>query len=401
MNLVAVLVSANLLLSPKAMLMLEKLRAVDDPRMYDLRDDVAGDRGVPASCALSDKTTVTLTRAGNATLEVARGDAKKKIVVEDVRGLGRSTLACGEFDDFYFVNPRDGQVHAYSADRLMAGGDPVLWTRSVEPFTSIDDAKGVMTDASVATALQVRRKLVLVEWFFRKNGDTGFWHAVFDAATGDQLDKIGPSDLLAKTNEHDPWWIVFQGGGNDTVNYVPQNIYRLRYGVPAAGDEPAAETIDALRKRPAPPPPNGIAHLSANPIINHMIAFLTPTRTSQSARIEFCPTAPTQRAQYWLGNEYDAMLGELARNILLAFWAERESLGVKGNPIDAWFQAEVAAREPMKGLLKHFNPQDDEWIAQYQQGLYALSRPTLEALFTKYGVKAGAVVRESAEKKTP
>jgi hypothetical protein len=208
----------------------------------------------------------------------------------------------------------------------------------VAPFTSIDDAGGVMTDASVATVVQARQKLLLVEWFYRKNGETGFFHALFDGSTGAELAKLGPSDLLMKTNENDPWWILFQGGGNDTVNYVPRGIYRLKYAPLAEGGKTAAETLSVLGTQ-APPRSQAVAKLSPNPVINHMIALLTPTRTTPNATIEFCPQVPAQRARYWLGPDYQEELGEVARNILLAFWAERQTAPVLGSPIDAWFKA--------------------------------------------------------------
>jgi hypothetical protein len=392
-NLIALLAAANLAVTPPATLILEKVRSVDDPRGYDLRDQVNGDRGVPTSCTLADKTVVTLSIAKNATLEVARDGSRKAIVVENVQGLGRSTLACSEGDTFFYVNPRGGKVYAYGASRLFRGEDPVLWTRQVEPFTGMDAVNGVMTDASVATALQVRGTLVLVEWFFRKGGGTGFWHQVFDGATGSVLAKIGPSDLLLKTNEQDPWWIVFQGGGNETANYVPKSIYRLRYAPPVGGAKPAAETIDSLRTGMPPERLKAVTKLSANPVINHMIALLTPTRTTQSPKIEFCPAVPGQRARYWLGEEYDEALGMTARNILLSFWAERQGAGASVSPIDLWFQTEIAPKEPMKTLLAHFNPQDDQWVARYQQALLGLGGPTLTDLFAKYGTGTGAVVR--------
>jgi hypothetical protein len=400
MSLIALLVAANVSVTPSAALILEKIRSVDDPRSYDLRDQQNGDRGVPMSCSLADKTTVTLSISKSATLEVNRDGTKKSVVVEDVAGLGRSTLACGDADDFYYANPRHGRLYAYSANRLFRGEDPVVWTRSVAPFKSMDEANGIMTDASIATVVQTRQQLVLVEWFFRKNGGTGFWHEVFDNATGAALGKLGPSDLLVKTNEHDPWWILFQGGGNETANYVPQSLYRLRYGPQEDGATPAAETIDGLRAQTPPPRLKAIAKLSANPVINHMIALLSPTRTTVTAKIEFCPAVPGQRARYWLGNDYDEVLGTLARNILLAFWAERQDGGTSISPIDAWFQAEVAPQEPMKTLLAHFSPEDDQWIAQYQEALLKLGGPTFDSLFAKYGTATGVVVRTPNRKDT-
>jgi hypothetical protein len=397
----SLLLAANLAAAPQATLILDRVQPVDDPRSYDFRDPVHGDRGVPKSCSLADRTTVTLTSSTNATLEVDREGMKKTVVVEDVRGLGRSTLACGDGDAFYYANPRHGRVYAYSANRLFRGDDPVVWTRHVEPFKSLDDAGGVMTDASVASAIQTRQKLVLVEWFFRKDGGTGFWHEVFDGATGAELGKIGPSDLLVKTNENDPWWIVFQGGGNDAANYSPQGIYRLSYGPPIDGAKPAAETIATLRAQTPSHRLKAVAKLSSNPVINHMIALLSPTRTSPNATITFCPTVPAERARYWLGEEYDELLGTLARNILLAFWAEHQEPEKGGSPIDAWFQTEIAPKEPMKRLLVRFNPYDDAWIAQYQQALLTLGRPTFEDLFNKYGTATGAVVRTPARKDAP
>ena len=400
MSLIALLVAANVAVAPPATLILEKIRSVDDPRSYDLRDQQNGDRGVPMSCSLADKTTVTLSIGNNATLEVDRNGTRRTIVVENVAGLRRSTLACGEADDFYYADPRHGKIHAYSANRLFRGDDPIVWTRSVAPFTSMDEAGGIMTDASIATVVQARQKLVLVEWFFRKNGGTGFWHEVFDGATGAELGKIGPSDLLVKTNESDSWWILFQGGGNETANYVPQAIFRLRYGPPGDGAKPAAETIDTLRTRTRSHRLKAVAKLSANPVINHMIALLSPTRTAQNAKIEFCPSVPAQRAHYWLGEEYDEMLGTLARNILLAFWVERQDSETSVSPIDAWFQAEVAPQEPMKTLLAHFSPEDDQWIAQYQEALLKLGGPTFDSLFAKYGTATGVVVRTPNRKDT-
>jgi len=401
MVLIPLLVAANLSLAPGSTLILDRVRPVDDPRSFDLRDPVNGDRGVPKSCSLADNTTVTLVIARNATLEVNRGGSKKVVVVENVQGLGRSTLTCGDGDDFYYANPRLGQVYAYSAKRLFHGDDPIVWTRQVEPFKSLDDVGGVMTDASVASAIQARRKLVLVEWLFRKDGETEFWHAVFDGATGAELGKLGPSDLFVKTNESDPWWIVFQGGGNDAANYAPQGIYRLTYGPLVDGAKSAAETISEIRTPATPQRPKAIAKLSSNPVINHMIALLSPTRTTQNATIAFCPTVPAQRARYWLGGEYDEMLGTLARNILLAFWAERQDVEAGGNPIDGWFQSKIAPKEPMKSVLARFNPYDDEWISEYQQALLALGGPMLESLITKYGTATGAIVRTPARKAVP
>jgi len=393
MELIALLVAANLAVGPTATLVLEKVRTVDDPRSFDLRDQVNGDRGVPRSCSLADGTKVTLSSGKDATIEVDRVGTKRTIVVENVRGLGRSTLACGEGGLFYYANPRHGRLYAYGADRLFRGDDPVVWTRRVVPFTSLDDAKGVMTDASIATVVQTRQGLVLIEWFYRENGGTGFWHEVFDSSTGASLGKIGPSDFLAKTNETDAWWILFQGGGNETANYVPQNLYRLKYGSPVEGATSAAETIVALHAQTPPPRLKAVAKLSPNPVINHMIALLTPTRTAADSTIEFCPTVPGQRARYWLGADYDDMLGTLARNCLLAFWAERQGPEASLNPIDVWFQTEIAPKEPMKTVLATFSPGDDEWIAKYQRALLELGGPNFERIFAKYATATGAVVR--------
>ena len=60
MNLIALLLAASVSVAPHVTLILEKIRPVDDPRIFDLRDPITGDRGVPTSCTLSDKTTVTL-----------------------------------------------------------------------------------------------------------------------------------------------------------------------------------------------------------------------------------------------------------------------------------------------------------------------------------------------------
>jgi hypothetical protein len=401
MILTSILIWASMAPAQQPMLVLEKLRAIDDPRGFDLRDQLNGDRGVPRSCKPDDRTTVALESAKNATLAVTRGGTKRIVTIEAVAGLGRSTLACGNAGDFYYANPRLGQVYAYNADRLFRGDQPVIWTRHLNPFSSIDDANGVMSDASVATVVQVRQQLVLVEWFFRKNGGTGFWHEVFDAATGAELGKIGPSDLLVRTNVADPWWVVFQGGGNETVNYVPQSLYRLKYGLPVGDARPAPETIEELQTQSTPQHLKPAATLSTNPVINHMIALLSPTRTSSDSRVEFCPQVPPERARYWLGEDYDPELAALAREILLRFWADRQSADTTGSPIDGWFQNEIAPVEPMRTLLAHFNPQDDQWIAQYQQALHALGRPTFESLFDKYGTATGAVIRTPIRKHIP
>lgn len=393
MSLIALLLAANVAAAPPLTLILDKVRSVDDPRGYDLRDPVTGDRGVPTTCALADKTTVALSLGNNATIEVSRDGVKKTVVVENVRGLARSTLACGDGDDFYYANPRLGQVYAYSANRLLSGEDPVVWTRRVEPFTNLDDANGVMTNASIATVVQTRQKLLLVEWFFRRNGDTGFWHEVLDGATGAKLARIGPSDLLVKTNERDAWWILFQGGGNETANYVPKSLYRLSYGPLVDGARPAADTIDGLAAQVPTPRLKAVAKLSANPVVNHMIALLSPTRTTVTSKIEFCPSVPGQRARYWLGSDYDDRLGTLARNILLAFWAELQDADTSVSPIDAWFQTEIAPKEPMKSLLAHFSPEDDAWVALYQAALLKLGGPTFDRLFAQYGTATGAVAR--------
>jgi hypothetical protein len=396
MSFALLLAVATLSAEPKAALILDKVRSVDDPRLYDLRDQLNGDRGVPRSCSVSDNAVVTLALGRNATLEVDRKGVKKTIVVENTMGLGRSTLACGTTDDFYYANPRLGRLYAYSVARLFGGDDPVVWSRQIEPFRSLDDVKDVMTDASIATAVQLRQRLVLIEWFYRENGTTGFWHAVFDAASGTQLDKIGPSDVLLKLNERDPWWVAFQGGGNETANYVPQNLFRLRYGVPDKGVDPAAVTIEGFRDASPSPRLKAITKVSTNPVINHMIALLSPTRTSTSTTIEFCPTVPGQRARYWLGGDYDAILADVARNVLLAVWAERQTEGMVGSPIDAWFSAEIAPREPMKTVLTRFNPQDDAWIVAYQRALFTLGGESLQLWLDKYGAAAG-VVRTPSE----
>ena len=385
MSLIALLLAANLSAASPATLILEKIRKVDDPRIFDLRDPMTGDRGVPASCTLSDKTTVTLTIGKDASLEAVREGKSRTLTIENVHGLARATLACGDKHDFYYANPRLGALYAYDADRLFRGEDPVLWTRSVTPFTSMDEANGVMTDASIATVVQSRKGLVLLEWFFRKDVKTGFWHEVFDGATGASLGKLGPSDLLMKTNEHDAWWILMQGGGNETANYVPQNIFRLKHGSPGAGAEPAAETIANLTTQAPAPRLEAIAKPSTNPVVNHMIALLSPTRTTVNSKIEFCPTVPGQRARYWLGNDYDDMLGTLARDILLAFWAQRQTDDATGSPIDAWFRAEIAPKEPMKTLLTRFNPHDDQWVAQYSQSYVGGPDRTLRVVAPRAG----------------
>ena len=392
--LASLLIAVNVSAAPPATLILEKIRSVDDPRVFDLRDAATGDRGVPPSCTLPDKTTVTLTSRKDATLDVARPGSTKMLVIENVAGLARPTLACGETDDFYYANPRLGMLYAYSADRLFRGENPLVWTRSVTPFTNMDEANGILTDTSIATVVQVRQRLVLLEWFFRKNGDTGFWHEIFDGATGVSLGKLGPSDLLMKTNERDRWWVLLQGGGNETANYVPRNVFRLKYDSPGPGVRPAAETIAELKAQAPAPRVKAIATPSKNPVINHMIALLSPTRTTVTPRIEFCPTVPGQRARYWLGSDYDDMLGPLARNILLAFWAERQAGDATVSPIDSWFQDEIAPNEPMKTLLAHFNPQDDQWVAQYQEALFRLGEPTFNDLVVRYGELTGAIVRK-------
>ena len=395
MRLITLLAAAAVAADPMPTLILEKLRPVEDPRLYDLRNDTAGDRGVPTSCALANDISVTLEMVTNGTtLTVERDGEKKTITVENTAGIRRSTLACGAGDDFYYANPRLGDIYAYSASRLFRGEDPVVWTRRVEPFKSRDDVSGVITDTSVATALQLRGRFVLVEWLFRKDGTTGFWHEIFDAATGNELDKIGPSDLLLKLNERDSWWIAFQGGGNELVNYVPQNLYRLKYGPGAEGAEPAARTLETLRKSSSGSR-GPLTRVSPNPVINHMIALLSPTRTSKSSAIEFCPVVPASRARNWMGSEYDELLAEVSRNVLLAVWADRQVDG-DGNPLDVWFQAEVASTEPMKTLLARFNPQDDAWVIGYQQALQKIAGPTLKGWLEDYGTsKAG--VRTSAD----
>jgi hypothetical protein len=102
---------------------------------------------------------------------------------------------------------------------------------------------------------------------------------------------------------------------------------------------------------------------------------------------------PGQRARYWLGAEYDGMLATMARNCLLAFWAERQGPEAGVNPIDAWFQAEIAPHEPMKSVLAQFNPGDDHWVATYQQALLVLGGSTFDRLFAKCATASGAVVR--------
>jgi hypothetical protein len=394
MSLIALVVAVNMAASPPETLILEKIRSVTDPRSFDLRDAATGDRGVPPSCTLSDKTTVTLTSRNDATLEIERLGSKRTLVIQNVSGLARPTLACGDADDFYYANPRLGVLYAYSANRLFRGEEPVVWTRSVTPFTNMDDANGILTDSSIATVVQTRQKLVVLEWFFRKDGDTSFWHEVFDGATGASVGKLGPSDLLIKTNEHDPWWVLLQGGGNEIANYVPQSVFRLKYETPGEGTGPAAATIAELKTQAPAPRLRAIATPSKSPVINHMIALLSPTRTAVTPRIEFCPTVPGQRARYWLGGDYDDMLGTLARNILLAFWAERQAADAIDSPIDAWFREDIAPNEPMKTLLSRFNPQDDQWVAQYQQALFKLGGPTFDGLVAKYGEATGAIVRK-------
>lgn len=401
MKLTALLLAAQVTVTPPATLVLEKIRSVDDPRVFDLRDATTGDRGVMPACTLSDKTAVTLISKKDATLEIVREGVKRTLVIENVSGLARATLACGDTDDFYYANPRLGTLYAYSADRLFRGEDPVVWKRSVTPFTSMDAAGGILTDSSIATVVEARQRLVLLEWFFRKNGATGFWHEVFDAATGASLGKLGPSDLLMKTNEHDPWWVLLQGGGNETANYVPSSVFRLKYESPGEGGKPAVEAIVELKTHAPAPRFKAIARPSKNPVTNHMIALLSPTRTTMTPRIDFCPTVPGQRARYWLGSDYDDMLATLARNILLAFWAERQIAGATVNPIDAWFSENIAPNEPMKTLLTHFNPQDDEWVAAYQEALFKLGEPTFDYLVSKYGIATGAIVRTPDKKDVP
>jgi hypothetical protein len=400
MVVVALLLSVQLAADAPTLL-LEKVRHVDDARAYDVRDPEKGDRVVPFACALAGRTTVKLVQADDATLEVERGGVTKKLVVRNVRGVSRSMLACGETDDFYYANPRLGTVYAYSADRLFQGADPVVWTRELDPFKNADQAQNNMIDTSVATAVLVRQHRVFVEWFFRQNGGTGFFHQVFEGATGESLGKLGPSDLLAKSNDHDPWWILFQGGGNDVLNYVPQNIFRLKYGPPGAGAQPATEVLATLRSAPSVQRMHPVAPLSPNPIVNHMIALLTPTRSAQNTAIEFCPSTPAQRAEYWLGQDYEPMLGELARNALMSFWAERQASGVDGNPIDAWFKAEIAPNEPMKSLLAHFSPQDDAWVGGYEQALLAQGGPKLERIAMEFGSKSGVITRVPSPQKAP
>jgi hypothetical protein len=54
----------------------------------------------------------------------------------------------------------------------------------------------------------------------------------------------------------------------------------------------------------------------------------------------------------------------------------------------------------MKTLLAHFSPEDDQWIAQYQEALLKLGGPTFDSLFAKYGTATGAVVRTPDRKDT-
>jgi hypothetical protein len=258
-----------------------------------------------------------------------------------------------------------------------------------------------MTDASVATVAQARRGLLLVEWFHRKDGETGFWHQVFDGASGKELGKIGPSDLLVKTNEHDAWWVLFQGGGNETTNYVPKSIYRLKF-LPPAGNEPDAHaTLAAFREKPPAPAPKAIVSISGDPVISHMVALLTPTRTAAGPAIEFCPSVPAQRARYWLGKDYDEQSGMLARNALMLFWIDREKTSAGSSPIDAWFQRDVAPHEPMRSLLLRFNPQDDAWIAGYQRALLELAGPELHAMLASYLKTGRAISNATAAAKSP
>jgi hypothetical protein len=390
MRFFASIVMAAVAAAPPPTPILEKLRSAGDPRAFELRSPLTGDRGVPASCPLSDGTTVTLVGGQDATLEVERQGAKKTVVVPDVRGLSRPTIACGEGDRFYYVNPRHGRVYGYSAGKLFRGEEPTLWTRDLGPFTSLPDAGHVMTDASVATVAQARHGLLLVEWFYRKDGETGFWHEVLDGASGAELGKIGPSDFLVKTNESDAWWILFQGGGNETANYVPKAIYRLKFASRANNELDARDTLQELRAAPKFPP-KALASISSDPAVDHMIALLTPTRTTPNATIEFCPSVPAQRARYWLGSAYNEQAGTLARDVLLFSWIERKTTDPNSNPIDAWFQREIAPREPMRSLLARFNPEDDAWIVAYQKALLELAGPELEAMLSHY-LKTGRAV---------
>jgi hypothetical protein len=391
----ALLVATVAASPPQPVLILERIGPVEDARVLDLRSVDKGERGTSSTCTTGDGTVVTLTLGKSATISLVQNGKTHTVVVDNVLGSRRPTLACGAGDDLYYANPRLGQVYAYSAARLRVGADPIVWKRQVEPFRSMDKADGVITEASVLTVIQMRHGMVLVEWFYRDKGTSQTWHEVIDRSTGDEVGRIGPSDLLLKTNDPDPWWVLFEGGGNDSVNYVPRDLYRLKYAPPAEGQRSAAETIASLRTE-APPPRKSAAKLSANPVVNHMVALLTPARTAADATVEFCPVYPAQRARYWLGPDYDDDIASVARDILLAFWAERSKAGAAESPIDSWFRNEVAPKEPMKGLLARFNPQDDRWIAAYQESLLAIGGPTFTRLFETYGVATGAVVRTPA-----
>lgn len=373
-------------------LVLTKIKNIEDPRQYDLRSAESGDRGKALHCEMGD-LRITETRARNeaaqridTTLTVSRGQETRSITIENTVGGGRSTLECGT-DRFFHGDALHGTVTAYSAERLLADENPVLWTRSVSPFKSIFAANGDPTNASSITAVIQRGTMLLVEWFYRLNDTTEIRQQVFDVS-GTPIGSIGPSDLLVKTNERqdDNGWVLFQGGGTDFAQYSPLRLYRLTVGERGEGAELASVVLDQLAKQPRGQPLGPVATLTDNRIKNHMVALLTPSRTSKDATIEFCPNTHHTRARFWLGADYDDVIGSIARDALMSFWMERASQkGSEKNPINEWFQKEVAPQEPMKSVLSTFNPLDDTWIARYQQALLKVGGPTLDSLYEKYG----------------
>src|SRR5262245_49703983 len=140
MTLIGTVIVVALVFAQPGTLVVEKVSDAGDPRAFSMLSPLTGDRGVPASCTLGDGTTVTLVKGQDATLEVVRGGVKKALTIPDVRGQARPTLACGDDDRFFYVNPRYGRVFGYSANRLLGGEEPIVWSRSVTPFTSLPDA---------------------------------------------------------------------------------------------------------------------------------------------------------------------------------------------------------------------------------------------------------------------
>ena len=205
--------------SPPATLILEKVRSVDDPRIYDLRDSFTGDRGVPPSCELPGGTTVRLTSRKDATLEIDRQGKKRTIDIENVAGLARATLACGDKDDFYYANPRLGTLYATAPTGCSAARIPWCGPQR-QPFTNQTRPTASRPTLDCDGRASARATGAL-EWFFSKRRGTGSAR-VFDGATVSlgKLDRPIPGeDERAR-----PPGILPAGGGNETANYVPEHL---------------------------------------------------------------------------------------------------------------------------------------------------------------------------------